>query len=168
MALSGRDKDYVDFNNTLQANTAAFAGNNLAFWHASGDRSVSSNPWYSAISATVAEINFTRSGNVRKGEQTRQDKTSFVRQRQSSIKKDTTALHFPISCELRVSKKAGFTGTLRAKKSLPETPSTTLGKLRWMRASKEKRRSRIPLIVSNKSCGIFATGAPGWCREVAH
>src|SRR5713101_1388485 len=39
----------------------------------------------------------------------RHGKTSFVRQRQSSIKKDTTARHFPISCELRVWKRAGFT-----------------------------------------------------------
>src|SRR5229473_3563715 len=97
----------------------------------------------------------------------RHGKTSFVRQRPSSIKKDTPAQHFPISCEPLVWKKAGFTGTLRAKKSLRETPSTTLGKLQWMRASKEQRRSRIPLIVSNKSCGTFATGAPGWCREAA-
>src|SRR5216684_1759022 len=94
-------------------------------------------------------------------------KRSFVRQRQSSIKKDTTALHFPISCEPLVWKKEGFTGTLRAKKSLRETPSTTLGKLQWMHASKEQRRSRIPLIVSNKSCGTFATDVQDWCREAA-
>src|SRR6266852_9664597 len=94
-------------------------------------------------------------------------KRSFVRQRQSSIKKDTTALHFPISCEPPVWKKAGFTGTLRAMKSLRETPSTTPGKLQWTRASKEQRRSRIPLIASNKSCGTFATGVKGWCPEAA-
>src|SRR6266446_812932 len=97
----------------------------------------------------------------------RHGKTSFVRQRQSSIKKDTMARHFPISCEPLVSKKAGFTGTSRAKKSLRETPSTTLGKLQWMRASKEQRRFRIPLIVSNKSCGTFATDVQGWYREAA-
>src|SRR6266851_1160731 len=94
-------------------------------------------------------------------------KRSFVRRRQSSIKKDTTAPPSPISCEPLVSKKGGFTGTLRAKKSLRETPSTMLGKLQWMRASKEQRRSRIPSIVSNKSCGTFATDAQGWCREAA-
>src|SRR5580700_4123376 len=111
------------------------------------------------------EVELVRSRTCAKA--SRHGKTSFVRQRQSSIKKDTTALHFPISCESLVWKKAGFTGTLRAKKSLRETPLTTLGKLHWMRASKEQRRSRIPLIVSNKSCGTFATGAPGWCREAA-
>jgi len=57
MALSGGDKDYVDFKNALQGNTAAFAGNNLVFWHASGDRSVSSNLWYSARSATGRLLN---------------------------------------------------------------------------------------------------------------
>src|ERR1700688_4415965 len=92
---------------------------------------------------------------------------SSVRRRRSSIKKDTTALHFPISCEPLVWKKAGFTGTLRAKKSLRQTPSTTPGKSQWMRASKEQRGSRIPLIVSNKSCGTFATDVQGWCREAA-
>src|SRR5207248_11525790 len=94
-------------------------------------------------------------------------KRSFVRQHQASIKKDSTALHFPISCEPLVWKKAGFTDTLRAKKSLRETRSTTHGKLHWMRASKEQRRSRIPLIVSNKSCGTFATDVQDWCREAA-
>src|SRR5258708_23317297 len=97
----------------------------------------------------------------------RHGRTSFVRQHQSSIKKDTTALHFPISCEPLVWKKAGFTDTLRARRSLRETPSTTPGKLQWMRASKEQRRSRIPLIVSNKSCGTFATDVQDWCREAA-
>src|SRR6266851_4008967 len=84
-------------------------------------------------------------------------KRSFVRQRQSSIKKDTTALHFPISCEPPVWKKAGFTGTLRAKKSLQETPSTTPGKLQWTRASKEQRRSRIPLIASTLEGSIMVS-----------
>src|SRR6266852_8404206 len=111
------------------------------------------------------EVELARSRTCAKA--SRLGKRSFVRQRQSSIKKDTTALHSPTSCARRGSKKAGFTGTLRAKKSLRETPSTTLGKLQWMRASKEQTRSRIPLIVSNKSCGTFATGAPGWCREAA-
>src|SRR5216684_1725465 len=110
-------------------------------------------------------LGITRSRTCAKA--SRLGKRSFVRQRQSSIKKDTTALHFPISCEPLVWKKAGFTGTLRAKKSLRETPSTTLGKLQWMHASKEQRRSRIPLIVSNKSCGTFATDVQDWCREAA-
>src|ERR1700758_1306050 len=114
---------------------------------------------------TVAESTSRRVGTCAKAR--RPGKRSFVRQRQSSIKKDTTALHSPISCEPLVSKKEGFTGTLRAKKSLRESPSTTLGKLQWMRASKEQRRSRIPLIVSNKSCGTFATGVQDWCREAA-
>src|ERR1700730_10975636 len=111
------------------------------------------------------EVEIARSRTCAKA--SRLGKRSFVRPRQSSIKKDTAALHFPTLCEPPVWEKAGFTGTLRAKKSLRETPSTTLGKLQWMHASKEQRRSRIPLIVSNKSGGTFATGAPGWCREAA-
>src|SRR5207302_5372068 len=91
---------------------------------------------------------------------------SFAERPQSSIEKGIAAPPSPISCERRGWRKAGSTGTLRAKKSLQETPSTTPGKLQWMRASKEQRRYRIPLIVSNKSCGTFATGAPVWCREV--
>src|SRR5438132_3559162 len=111
------------------------------------------------------EVDIARSRTCAKA--SRHGKTSFVRQRQSSIKKDTPALRFPISCEPLVSKKAGSTGTLRAKKSLRETRSTTHGKLHWMRALKEQRRSRIPLIVSNKSCGTFATDVQDWSREAA-
>jgi TetR/AcrR family transcriptional repressor of nem operon len=48
---------------------------NLVFWHASGDRSVSSNPWYSARSATGRLLKSTSRGvaTCAKGEQTRQD-----------------------------------------------------------------------------------------------
>src|SRR4029077_6042285 len=122
----------------------------IAAW----DRSVSSR--FMTGDHQSGAIQVTRNTTCVKA--SKRGKKSFVRQRQSSIKKDTTALHFPISCEPLVWKKAGFTGTLRAKKSLRETPSTTPGKLQWARASKEQRRSRIPLIVSNKSCGTFATG----------
>src|SRR6266481_8279501 len=111
------------------------------------------------------EVEIARSRTCAKA--SRLGKRSFVRPRQSSIKKDTTALHFPTSCEPLVWEKAGFTGTLRAKKSLRETPSTTPGKLQWARASKEQRRSRIPLIVSNKSCGTFAIDVQDWCRGAA-
>src|SRR5580704_690283 len=88
-------------------------------------------------------------------------------QRQSLIKKDTTALHFPISCERPDWKRVESTAILRARKSLRETPSTTPGKLQWMRASTEQKRSRIRLIVSNRSSETFATGVQGWYREAA-
>src|SRR5437870_13062847 len=51
-------------------------------------------------------------------------KRAFVKQHQSSIKKDWTALHFPISCKPLLWNKAGLTDTLRAKKSLRESRST--------------------------------------------
>ena len=37
------------------------------------------------------------------------------------------------------------------------------GELQWARASKEQRRSRIPLIFSNKSRGTFAADVQDWC-----
>src|SRR5262245_19606574 len=70
---------------------------------------------------------------------------SFVRQHRSLIKKDTTALLYPISCERPGWRKAGSTVTLRANRSSRAMPSTTLGKSLWRRASKEQRRSRIRL-----------------------
>src|SRR5262250_3493558 len=70
---------------------------------------------------------------------------SFVKQHRSLIKKDTTALHYPISCERPGWRKAGSTVTLRANRSSRAMPSTTLGKSRWRRASEEQRRFRIRL-----------------------
>src|SRR5258708_24194719 len=81
----------------------------------------------------------------------RRGKRSFVRQRQSSIKKDTTAPPSPISCERRDWRRPESTAILTASRSLRLTPSTTLGKSQCTRASKVQRRSRIPLTASNKS-----------------
>src|SRR5258708_17663174 len=134
--------------------------------NATWDRSVSSNNVYGAAGEHRV-VRLVSLGSRKCVKASKRGKKSFVRRPQSSIKKDMTALRFPISCEPLVCKKVGFTGTLKAKKSLRETPSTTLGKLQWMPASKEQRRSRIPLIVSNKSCGTFATGVPDWCRVAA-
>src|SRR5882762_8971781 len=56
------------------------------------------------------EFDIVRSRTCAKA--SRLGKRSFVSQRQSSIKRATTALHFLISCARRASRKAGFTGTL--------------------------------------------------------
>ena len=80
---------------------------------------------------------------MRKGEQTRQE----IIRRAAPIF-NQKGYHGAALSDLiarPASKKGESTGTLKASKSLREKPSSTLGRLPWMRVLKEPRRFRMRL-----------------------
>ena len=86
-------------------------------------------------------ITFTGSGNVRKGEETRQEiirKAAPIFNRKGYSGAALSDLMQATGLE-----KGGSTGTLRASRSLLSMPSPTLGKFHLTRASREQGRSRI-------------------------
>src|SRR5580692_3994628 len=106
---------------------------------ATGDRSVSSYHWHrAAVDNITAELVYR---GVRPcARASRLGRKSFVGQLLSSTRKGITARPSQISCARPASKKGESTGTLKASKSLREKPSSTLGRLPWMRVLKEPRR----------------------------
>src|SRR6266436_9707452 len=130
------------------------------------DHSVSSNFLYSAVSGqTVGELDHEGSTGVRKGEQTRRE----IIRKAAPIFNQKGYDGAALSDLMRATglEKGGIYRHFASKQELAGDASTTPGKLQWTRASKEQRRSRIPLIVSNKSCGTFAIDVQDWCREAA-
>src|SRR5258708_29939196 len=79
-----------------------------------------------ARSAGRRSLNQLHEGVAACAKARRRVRKSFAKRPQSSIGKGIAPPPSPISCEPLVWKKAGFTGTLRAKKNLLEMPSTTL------------------------------------------
>jgi len=63
--------------------------------------------------------------------------------------------------------KGGIHRHFGSKQELAGDAFDHAGKIAMDRASKAQSRFRIPLTASNKSCGTFETGAPGWRREAA-
>jgi TetR/AcrR family transcriptional repressor of nem operon len=102
---------------------------------------------------------------VRKGEQTRQD----IIRKAAPIFNQKGYEGAALSDLMRATglEKGGIYRHFESKEELAGDAFDHAWKIAMDARFEGTEEIRIPLIVSNKSCGTFATDAPGWCREAA-
>src|SRR3984957_15247277 len=129
------------------------------------DRSVSSIYLYRAISDhMIAELALL-GADVRKGEQTRQE----IIRKAAPIFNQKGYEGATVSDLMRATglEKGGIYRHFGSKQELAGDAFDYAWKIEMDRLLEAKSRFRIQFTASNKSCGTFGTGAPGWCREAA-